>query len=110
MAKKQGSRSQAIRDHLADHPDDGPTAVCKALAAKGIKVTATHVSNVARNLREGKTSGKRGRPAGSINATAITSSGAVGLDLLMAAKAFINKAGGVDKAVALLKSLSQLFA
>ncbi|MEM9186668.1 MAG: hypothetical protein AAGB00_09260, partial [Planctomycetota bacterium] len=43
---KKVNKSQAIRDYAAAHPSEGPTAVTKALAAKGIEVSPPQVSNV----------------------------------------------------------------
>jgi len=46
MAKEKVSKSQAVRDYLAKNTSAGPTEVVEALGKKGIKVTASLVSQV----------------------------------------------------------------
>ena len=61
MAEKKVNKSEEIRKYLADHPDDGPKAIQKALAEQGIEVTEALVSNVkyhAKN-RKAKTTRKK---------------------------------------------------
>ena len=46
MAQKRepGSKSQAIREFLAEHPDATPSRIAKALVAQGIEVTPAFVT------------------------------------------------------------------
>jgi len=113
--KRANSKSAAIREYVATHPDAGPTAVCAALKAKGITISPAHVSNVkaamvkkakksagsaSSNGRARRKPGRRGRPAGAGDS--------VSLSQLVEARKFAAQVGGVDHAVSLLQSLAKL--
>lgn len=92
MAKRTNTKdtvnkAQAIRDYSAKHPNDGPAAVVKALAAQGVDVTASRVSTV---LRGGSTKKKNG---------------SVDVDTIKKAAEFVKAHGDVDEA---LKAIEQV--
>lgn len=100
---KKINKSQAIRDYAAKNPKDGPTAVTKALAAKGIKVSPPQVSNVL--SAAGKKKGAKKRVA---KATGGAAADKVSLDSLIDAQKFADKVGGVDSAKQLLGAIEKL--
>jgi hypothetical protein len=55
MAQKQkpGSKSQAIREFLAEHPDATPSRIAKALAAQGIELSPAFVT-AAQSVQQSK--------------------------------------------------------
>ena len=48
------SKSQAIKQYLAEHPDASPTTIAEALVAQGIQVTPVQVSVVRTVLQSSK--------------------------------------------------------
>lgn len=106
-AKQKVNKSQAIRDYNAKHPNDGPTAVTKALAAQGIKVTPPQVSNVLSAAGK-KTKGKKRGPKPGSKRGAASSTDKVSLDSLIDAQKFAEKVGGVDEAKQLIGALQKL--
>lgn len=83
---KKVNKSEEIRKHLKTARDKSPTAVVKALKAKGIEVSTGLVSVV-----------KNGRSSASGKTFTFTSSG------LASAKVFVKKAGGLQAAKNLLE-------
>lgn len=51
------SKTQAIRQYLAEHPDASPRAVAKAVVAQGFETSPAFVSAVQAKLRSGTQSG-----------------------------------------------------
>src|SRR6188472_19314 len=104
MAKRRSrkggpTKSQLIRDYMEANPNDGPQAVAAALkSAHGLSVTPQFVSTVKSNAKRKK--GKRGRKPGRPAAAAANGGAKLSMDVLMAAKAFAQKLGGVGKAKA----------
>ena len=105
-SKRRGvNKSQAIRDYMKDNPDDGPKAVCEALAKRGIKVTPPQVSNV--KSTSAKRGGvkilrrTRGGGRGAVN-------GQVSVAALMEASAFVEKVGGIQVAKELIATLEKI--
>ena len=55
--EKPVSKTQAIRDFLAEHPDASPTAVAEALVAQGLQISPAFVSTVRAKLESERQSG-----------------------------------------------------
>lgn len=122
VAKKRAggpNKSAAIREYMAEHPDAGPTEVCKELKKKGLDIAPALVSNVKAAMLGKKSGGKKkrrgkpgpkpgkksvGRPAGSTN----QASDKVSISSLIDARDFAEKVGGVEKAQDLLKALGKI--
>lgn len=103
--KKRGvNKSQAIRDYLDAHHDAKPKEVVESLAAKKVKVTPQQVSTVKSKMAGGAPK-KRRRVAG---ANGHAKSDQVNLNLLIEAKRFASRAGGVEDAQRLLEALKKL--
>ena len=108
MAKKMKVRvnkSQAIRDHLAKHPDDGPKAIMVALRKKNITATASLVSQV-----KYASVGKKNRKSRKKKAatTQPTVSDKISISTLVQAKKMADQLGGIEKAKAALSALAKL--
>lgn len=104
MARKKINKSEKIRELLETMGGQAasPNAVVAALKAKGIKVTATHVSNVKSHLKRGTKGRKPGRkPAGQ-------STDLVSLADLQAAKRLIEVLGSVEAAQSAIGVLARL--
>ena len=91
------SKSQAIRDYQVANPGEGPKAIAAGLKKQGIKVTAAFVSTI-RSMDKRRA---EHLDYGGIDSTAE-------LSQLFAAKAFVAKVGGIDKALGVLTSLKRL--
>jgi hypothetical protein len=113
--KRAGKKSAAIRAYLHTDPAAGPTAVVRALKAKGVLVSAAHVSNVKATLARHAAEG--GGAAGATNGAAlaphngrqsIATSDAVSVSQLLEARKFAAHVGGVQRAVRLLQTLAML--
>ncbi len=111
MAKKAGSKSQAIRDYIAANPNAGPTEIYNALTKKGIAVSKGLVAVVKYKKpsgAKGKAGGrKRGRKAAARKATK-ASGGSLSASDLIAAKQLADSLGGVAKAREALELLEKL--
>lgn len=113
MAKRRSrgdgpSKSQLIRDYMEANPKDGPQAVAAALkSSHGLTVTPQFVSTVKSNANR-KRKGRRGRKPGGAAPASTAASGKLSMEVLMAAKAFAQKLGGVGKAKAAVDSLAKL--
>ena len=105
MAKKNAgiNKSQAIRDHLADHPDDGAKAIVAALGKKKIKVTEGLVNNVKYAL-----SGKKKPWKKKAANTQPTVSDKISISTLVQAKKMADQLGGIEKARTALAALAKL--
>jgi hypothetical protein len=105
------NKSAAVRDYLAQNRVAGPTEVAAALTKQGVKITPAYVSTIKGLLKKAGSNGKalgtkrRGRPARQHSAE-----DAVSLSSLLEARRFAESVGGVEKASALLQSLSRLLA
>ena len=107
MAKKKKTgfnKSQAIRDHLAKQPDDGPKAIVVALRKKKIKVTEALVSNV----KYAKTGKKKQRRKKKAATTQPTVSDKISISTLVQAKKMADQLGGIEKAKTALAALAKL--
>ena len=106
MAKKKKAgvnKSQAIRDHLEEQPDDGPKAVVAALGKKKIEVTEGLVNNVKYAL-----SGKKKRRKKKAATTQPTVSDKISISTLVQAKKMADQLGGIEKAKTALAALTKL--
>ena len=95
MAKQSKiNKTELIREYMAQHPEDGPSAVAKAL--EKYKISAAYVSNIKMKLKGGGILG-RGVPNGSAEA-------------VVAAAEFIKMCGGVDQAKAAIRAAEKVVA
>lgn len=107
VVKRRGvNKSKAIREYLKANPNDGPTAVCAALAKKGIKVTPPQVSNV--KSIDAKKSGVKPMKRKRGPAPKSSSSEKVSLSALVETSTFIDKVGGVGAAKELIAALEKI--
>ncbi len=108
MAKKKTAginKSQAIRNHLAKQPDDGPKTVVAALGKKKITVTESLVSHVKYALANKK---KRRRKKKKAATTQRTVSDKISISTLVLAKKMADQLGGIEKAKTALAALAKL--
>ncbi|MEL6105801.1 MAG: hypothetical protein AAFU85_07190 [Planctomycetota bacterium] len=115
MAKKTSgvNKSQAIRDYMDANPSAKPRDVVKAMASKGIKVSAQFVSTVkSTSKKTGGTAKRRGRPAGSTaksgRKAAASASGTVSVDALLKMKRVVEDFGSIEEAKSALRTLERL--
>ncbi len=106
--KRKLNRSQAIRDYLAANPGASPRAIKSALKAKGIVVTTSLVGAIKyRRHAPGRPEGRRrGRPVGRPSAAAKNDH--LRVEDLLAAKAFVDRVGGMAAARSAIEVLAQL--
>ncbi|MEN1677945.1 MAG: hypothetical protein AAGJ46_00020 [Planctomycetota bacterium] len=104
------NKSQAIRDYDKANPGQGPTAIAKALSAKGIDVSPPQVSNVLSAAGKKKTKKRKPgpKPGPKPGRKAAAATGKVSVDSLVDAKNFAEKVGGVDAAKELLTTLKKI--
>lgn len=95
-SKKSGSKSQAIRDYKAAHPDAKPKAIVAALAEMKITVTPATVSTT---LSMDKRKSKKTRKSKDNSST---------LETLIQAKKMADQMGGVAKAREALNALAKI--
>jgi len=102
MAKRDGSKSAAIRDYIASNPNAKPKEILTALKASGIDVSVGLVSVV--KYAKPKSGKKLGRPK-----KAASTSTDLSADQLLAAKALADSMGGIQntrEALDLIEKLS----
>ncbi|MEM8945800.1 MAG: hypothetical protein AAGD11_11510 [Planctomycetota bacterium] len=107
-AKKSVNKAEAIRVYAKSNPGAGPTAVSKALAAKGIEVTAGQVSTTLSNAKrngQSKPSAKASRVK-PIKPSATNDS--VNITELLAARKFVKDIGDVSAARDLINVVAKL--
>ena len=125
MAKKKSqgiSKSQAVRDYLAEHPGATASVVIPDLASRGIKVSVALVGQIKQRMKKsGETGGQKsasapakkpakkrsGKKATATKSTRSTSN-SLTADDLMEAKKLVDELGGVDQARRALKYLEDL--
>ena len=108
-AKKSSvNKSQAIRDYMAEHTGEGPTAVAEALTKSGIKVSAKFVSVVKRKKKPRRRGGAARKAAKRATARRGRDGDAVSISVLMQAKRLAKQMGGVDEAKSALDALAKL--
>lgn len=103
MAKRDGSKSAAVRDYLAKYPDARPKEVYDALTKQGLKLSLALVNAV--KYSKPKTSRRASQPNGSI---ASASNGEVSAADLIATKQIVDSLGGVAQTKDVLDLLEQL--
>lgn len=126
--KTKVNKSEKIRDYIDSHPSAGPKDVAEALKAKGIKVTAGHVSVIKHKLGSKKASKKATKAPKTPKVKAKTAATAVVaetvaeeavhatnghsreslVEAIMQAESLVKYAGGLDKAKEFLDLISRL--
>ena len=102
MARQKASKSEAIRQYLADNPDESAQAIAKAL-----KVKPALVYNVKSMMKARKNgSARRGRGRGRVAAGAANGSA----EQVVAAARLIKSCGGIEQARLALKAAEQVAA
>jgi hypothetical protein len=104
MAKAQkperGAKSQAIREYFSKNPKATIKEAHEGLAAAGHKVSTALVAAIKyKDKSRARRKGRKARAA---------ANGQVNLDHLVAAKAFIEKVGGVQAAKAAVHGIEKL--
>ena len=108
MAKRKVNKSQKIRDYLAEHPGDGPTAVANALKRYGVSVAL-----VSAIKSKGKTGGRKRRKAKATKRRSVRgrkgqSRRAGRVEPVVAAAELIRVCGGIDEAKAALDAAGRV--
>lgn len=107
MAKKKksrdGSKSAAVRDYIAGHPDAKPKEIHEALTKNGLKLSLALVNAI--KYSKPKAAKRRGAPKRSPKAK--TSSSMTAAELV-AAKELIDSIGGIEKTREALELLEKL--
>jgi hypothetical protein len=107
------SKSQAVREYLAQHPTAMPKEIGPAIkAAHGIEVSSQMISMIKSTVRKGPkrrgrkakaatmgATGRRGRPSNGVRFS---------IDDLVSAKKLAQQVGGVDRAQQLIQALARL--
>jgi hypothetical protein len=107
--RRGGNKSVAIREYLANHSDEGPSAVARALSKPGFVITPSFVSNVKlMDKKKGRRKAKRGRPPGSGKKRGRRAGDSVSMSALMEAKKLAAAMGGIEKAKAALNAYSRI--
>ena len=102
--RRKINMSQAIRDYLAKNPSAMPKVIQSALAAKGINVGYSLISQM--KYKSAPKPGRKRRRVGGRNPG--RPSTAVSFDLLVAAKQIADRMGGVERANEALAMLERL--
>jgi hypothetical protein len=94
MAKRKVNVSEAVRNYMKEHSDEGPMAVADAVSKQvGKKVSATYVSNIKSMMKKGGGK-KRGRKAGRKQvASSVSANGSIDLITLEAVKEIVRRVG-----------------
>jgi len=106
MAKKRKSgitKTQAVRDALKKFPNEAPKEIAAKLTARGTSVTPGYVSTIKSGLKK-ENKPVRTKKTGETEGT----NDRVSVSSLINAKAFVEVAGGVDKARQVLDVLAKL--
>lgn len=96
---KKLNRSEVIREHLRTAKDTSPTAVVRALAKKGVKVSTGLVSVVKHSRRNGFNAVGLVRHADALAKHA---------DALARARRFVEQAGGLEEARSLVEVVGKI--
>lgn len=98
LKKKDGNKSQAIRDYVKQHVDAGPTEIANSLNAReGWKISAAYVSTIKNKMKSARPS--RGRSATGVQLDARA---------LIQAKELTKQVGGIENARAALDLLAKI--
>ncbi|QDV73204.1 hypothetical protein [Botrimarina mediterranea] len=104
-AAKAVNKSELVREHAAANPKEKPKAIAEGIKKKhGVEISPQQISTVLFQARAkaGKKKAKKRAPAASGSETKVS------LSLLLDAKQFAEKVGGVDQATMLLAALKKL--
>ena len=99
------NRSEEVRKYLLAHPAAGPKEVVAVMAQQGITITSALVSNVKYGSGRSKKANHRARAAA---APPVEAGSDIPLDLLIEAKKFADRMGGIAQARAALDALASL--
>lgn len=99
------NRSEEVRKYLLAHPDAGPKEVVAVMAQQGITITSALVSNVKYGSGRSKKAANRARAAA---APPADEGSDIPLELLIEAKKFADRMGGIAQARAALDALASL--
>ena len=100
MARQKASKSEAIRQYLADHPDESAQTIAKTLKVKPALVY--NVKSMMRSRKNGSV--KRGRGRGRVAAASANGS----VEQVIAAARLIKSCGGIEQARLALKAAEQV--
>lgn len=107
MAKKKktrdGSKSAAVRDYIASHPDAKPKEIYEALTKQGVKLSLALVNAV-----KYKTAKPKKRPGRTKRKPATASTSSVSATELIEAKKLADSLGGIEKVREALELLDKL--
>lgn len=102
---KRGAKTQAIREYIAAHPDQGPKDIVAGLKAAGMTVKPGLVSAV----KYGKKDRKRSRrPSLRVAARRTSSNGSITVEQLLSVKNIADAIGGIDHLRSALDTLDRL--
>ncbi len=96
--KRKVNKTQVVTDALAKDPDASPKELAAKLTKQGIKMSAGYVSTIKSAQKK-----KKGAKANSRNLDE-----KVSLHALVEAKEMVERLGGIEKARAVIETLSQL--
>lgn len=102
MAKAKPSKSQAIRDMIAEHPRAKPSEIVKLLADKGVKVSGTLVYAIKAKGKAKKRKVKRQKAM-----AASRSMNGNPVELIKDVRALADRAGGIRHLKELVEILAQ---
>jgi hypothetical protein len=113
---RSGNKSAAVREYLAANPTASPVQVQQALAARGIIISASLASQIKYSKRgPGRPKGsRRGRRVAAVTVqrvgrpVALGSNGRFSAEDLLAAKAIVDRVGGIEAAKRALDLLAEL--
>ena len=107
MAKRKktrdGSKSAAVRDYIAAHPNAKPKEIYEALTKQGVKLSLALVNAV--KYKTAKSKKRPGRPK---RKPAAASTSTVSAAELIEAKKLADSLGGIEKAREALELLDKL--
>jgi hypothetical protein len=110
VARKKRNRSQDIRDYLKTDPTAGPAKIVAEMKKRGIVISAALASRVKSRMQNptgARKLGVRGRPRGKAGGRK-RGGEVVAVDLLVQAREFVDKVGGIDEASRLLRTLARI--
>ena len=96
MAKRKVNVSEAVRNYIKEHGDEGPMAVAEAVSKQvGKKISPTYVSNIKSMMKKKGRGKKRGRKPGMQKqlVRGVAANGSVDLITLEAVKEIVRRVG-----------------
>jgi hypothetical protein len=96
MAKRKVNVSEAVRNYIKEHGDEGPMAVAEAVSIQvGKKISPTYVSNIKSMMKKKGGGKKRGRKPGMRKqlTRGVAANGSVDLITLEAVKEIVRRVG-----------------